>query len=232
MDHGHIDEHNLPERYVLGRLDEAEQASFEDHFAECPRCLEAVEVARELAAGLAAVDASAASEPPMAAVVPMRSRPRAAPRPLASAFPRWAAAALVALALLPSLWLARRNLDLAAEVESLRRPWASAPAAVLELTRDAANADVVGRVSAGRQPWIPLAVDLGDVAGLRVGVELYRGDGELLWTGTDLRAPESGPLTLSFPARMLTPGRYRMALSLAAEGRVEPAGEILFEVVP
>lgn len=228
MDHGHIEEHNLPERYVLGQLDEAEQASFEDHYVECPRCLEAVEAAQELAAGLAAVDASEAH---MAAVVPIRPHPHPAPRPPGPRF-LWAAAAVVALALLPSLWLARRNRDLASEVERLRRPWVATPVAVLELTRDAANADVVPTVSAGQQPWIPLAVDLGDVAGLTIDVELARDGGERLWTGTDLRAPDSGPLTLSFPARMLTPGRYRIALSLKAGGRAEPAGEILFEVVP
>jgi hypothetical protein len=230
VDHGYIEEHNLPERYVLGQLDDAEQVSFEDHFVDCPRCLDAVEVVQELAAGLAAVDA-APSDAPLASVVSIRPRRRSAPGWIASALPRWAAAAVLALALLPSLWLARQNRDLASEVERLRRPWVATPAAVLELRRDAGPADAAPTVPASGQPWIPLAIDLADVAGLTVDVELYRG-GDLLWTGTDLRPPDFGPLILSLPSHWLTPGRYRIELSLKAEGRVEPAGELRFEVVP
>lgn len=58
----------LPERWVLGQLDPAAAASFEDHLMTCGACQEAVESARGLRRGLALVAAERAALPVAAPV--------------------------------------------------------------------------------------------------------------------------------------------------------------------
>lgn len=52
MDHEKIDERQIAERYVLGRLDPEERQLFEEHFLDCAECLERVELAEQLQQGL------------------------------------------------------------------------------------------------------------------------------------------------------------------------------------
>jgi hypothetical protein len=52
MDHQLIEDTALPERYVTGRLDEAERARFEEHLVDCPICLERIEASEGFSAGL------------------------------------------------------------------------------------------------------------------------------------------------------------------------------------
>src|SRR5262245_40816949 len=57
MDHQHIQEHNLADRYVLGRLSLAERAQFEEHFVDCPECIQLLETAEKFRTGLRRVAA-------------------------------------------------------------------------------------------------------------------------------------------------------------------------------
>ena len=57
MDHAYIEEHNLIERYALGRLNTEQQMAFEEHFATCPDCLEGVEVVQDMDSALRSVAA-------------------------------------------------------------------------------------------------------------------------------------------------------------------------------
>ena len=52
MDHEKIEEGQIAERYVLGRLDPEERQLFEEHFLDCAECLEKVELAEQLRHGL------------------------------------------------------------------------------------------------------------------------------------------------------------------------------------
>ena len=61
MDHHYIEENNLVERYVLGRLPAQEQVRFEEHFAECGECLEQLELAGDLDTALRAAAAEDAA---------------------------------------------------------------------------------------------------------------------------------------------------------------------------
>lgn len=54
MDHAYIEEHGLVDRYLAGRLPAVERVRFEDHFVDCPRCLDELELARDFQASLAA----------------------------------------------------------------------------------------------------------------------------------------------------------------------------------
>jgi hypothetical protein len=48
MDHRYIEENQIADRYVMRQLDAGEQAGFEEHFLDCPECLDRIEVARAM----------------------------------------------------------------------------------------------------------------------------------------------------------------------------------------
>ena len=74
MEDVHLDESDIAERYVTGRLSAEERAGFEAHFVDCARCLDRIEAAEGLR------DALARSTPrkrPLLFRIPPRSRPPA-----------------------------------------------------------------------------------------------------------------------------------------------------------
>lgn len=52
MDHSYIDEHEIAERYILGRLSAREAEAFEEHYLGCPECLDRLEAIEGLRQGL------------------------------------------------------------------------------------------------------------------------------------------------------------------------------------
>jgi anti-sigma factor RsiW len=48
MEHSFIEEHNQIDRYVRGSMPVAERTAFEEHFLDCPDCLQHLEVDRSL----------------------------------------------------------------------------------------------------------------------------------------------------------------------------------------
>lgn len=62
MDHSYIDEHQVAERYLMGRLPPEEAARFEEHSMSCAECLDRLETAEKLQAGLRAVAAREVAE--------------------------------------------------------------------------------------------------------------------------------------------------------------------------
>jgi hypothetical protein len=52
MDHQTIDETHVVERYLLGQLSPQEAETFEDHYLDCPECLERLELSKRLRQGL------------------------------------------------------------------------------------------------------------------------------------------------------------------------------------
>lgn len=80
-EHAWIDDEQIAERYVLGRLSEAEAERFEEHYVHCSACLERVVAAEGLHEGLArvAVEDAAVVRTGLAAVLSRWSRSRALP---------------------------------------------------------------------------------------------------------------------------------------------------------
>ena len=52
MDHSYIDEHEIAERYVLGRLAAQDAQAFEEHYLGCPECLDRLEAVEAMRQGL------------------------------------------------------------------------------------------------------------------------------------------------------------------------------------
>lgn len=55
MDHPSIEETGIVDRYILGQLPPEEREAFEDHFLDCPKCLESLELTRRMRDGIARV---------------------------------------------------------------------------------------------------------------------------------------------------------------------------------
>jgi putative zinc finger protein len=63
MDHHDIEEQNIPDRYLQGKLSPAERVRFEEHLIDCAECLDRLETTEDFRTGLrtvAAEDAAAA----------------------------------------------------------------------------------------------------------------------------------------------------------------------------
>ncbi len=61
MDHPRIDDERILDRYLSGRLSEADEALFEEHLFACSGCLEEAEAGEALRRGLQAVAAEDAT---------------------------------------------------------------------------------------------------------------------------------------------------------------------------
>lgn len=87
MDHKYIEQFDLVDRYLMGRLAAEESARFEEHFVGCSHCTDRLAVTKEFVQDLRFVAAQQASE--ARSYIPPRARwylPRSSsPRPLALA---------------------------------------------------------------------------------------------------------------------------------------------------
>jgi hypothetical protein len=101
MDHSYVEEHDLVEPYLAGRLSEGERDAFEAHYFACETCLERLETAEGFREGMlqvAAEDAARVRVGLLAGLAALSLRYRLA-----------LAVALLLLAALPGFWLAGRN---------------------------------------------------------------------------------------------------------------------------
>lgn len=99
MDHTYIDDHQIAERYLMGRLDPEEREAFEEHTMVCAECLERLELAAGLRSGLQQTAALAVVRTGLLAALARLGRSRG----MALAF-----TVLLLVALLPSGLLLRQ----------------------------------------------------------------------------------------------------------------------------
>jgi hypothetical protein len=213
-----MEDSDLVEAYVTGRLGATERAEFEAHLVDCPECLDRVEAAQGVAAGLRALGA-----PPVMA--PSDQKPG---RWWAAT--GWALAASV-LALLALGWgvTDRRRLEQAIETERAARTDAEARARELAQHSPEPPAPV-----ASRPPSPPGPVPVLTLVARR-GAELptleVRQDGPVVLSVER----ESPPRFVRYQIRLsregggavlegLFPPSSRDAVVLAVDGGILPAG--------
>jgi hypothetical protein len=127
------------ERYVLGQMEEAEQASFEEHFFGCDACFASVQTLQQMQTALRTEAVGAEqSAPPVAAQTvaaapaaaqPVAARPAAAPatvvafpkRGIAGVDAKWWGLAIAATLLLTAVWWPRRGVEPAAPGTTVAR---------------------------------------------------------------------------------------------------------------
>ena len=106
MDHTYVEEHDLVEAYLAGRLSESDRDAFEAHYFDCEACLERLETAEDFREGMRQI---AAEDIAQASAARTRLGLFAALAALSYRHRLALASALLLLAALPAVWLAGRN---------------------------------------------------------------------------------------------------------------------------
>lgn len=258
MDHAHIDEHQVADRYLMGKLDDAERGRFEEHFVDCPFCLERLETIESLRGALKEVPAAY----PMPGALDRFARPRVRP------FIAFLAAACLLTAAAASLFFysesRRARQELAAgrqasekarqrqaELEqTLREERASRPrppeGAVMGALRAAPLAATVFTLSltrgASSEPadrialpqsagWVVLLFDRPDRPDVRqYRVHLSDAGGQPIGEPVIANAASGGMLAVSLPSSLLASGDYQLAVEAA--GSSEILATYKFRAVP
>ncbi len=242
MDHPRIDEDEILDRYLAGRLSAEEEALFEEHLFECADCLEKARWGEELRRGLREVVAEDAVRTTTALGLLAWLR-RRRPAQLVSL----AGLVTVALALvvvLPAIAL-RQRLELRRLQEETREAARNAGAASGGLARPVSDFLVVSlgvvRGAGSREvelrsnpekAAVLLSLELETVGAASYRVTLGDQAGQVLWRGEDLEPNLYGTLLVALPSTFLAPGRYRITVEGLTAGGVEPAGEVRLRVVP
>jgi hypothetical protein len=254
MDHTGIDDQQTAERYVLGRLSEEERLRFEEHFLDCPRCLDSIEAAQGLRAGLKDVAAAAVPAAPERNVAQFR-RPARFSRP----FLKFLAAACVPLGILSLFFYAqtrgvRRELDdskrlleqsrsrqteLTNALDRERsergsateenRSFRTAPVFLLNLTRGSSPGEPQNHVALPEAPgWVTLVFDRPDgrdATGYRVRVATS--DGRSIGEAA-ANATAGDLLSVTIPSERLAAGDYVLTVAGLADGRSQPLATYRF----
>ena len=210
MDHSYIEGASLVDRYVRGRMPIDERIAFEEHFLDCPDCLEQLEIARSLMEGVKIVVCRPkASSPSFGAWI--------------ASLGSWRAGGLVAAAVLivlmvPGTWLMEHS------AKRFQAAEATVPAVfVLNEVRGSERAQDVpaNQITIPKSPrWIVLAAerDFSQYRNYRVVVR--NRDGKAVWQQDNLAPSSPDAIGISFPSAVLSPGDY--TLNLVALG---PAGQ-------
>ncbi|MFY9551559.1 MAG: zf-HC2 domain-containing protein [Thermoanaerobaculia bacterium] len=251
MDHALIDENQVADRYLMGKLAEDERCRFEDHLVGCPRCLDALEALEGLRDGLKELPAVETAQVPDSVALPPQSLPGSG-RPMIA----FLAAACLLLGILVSAFfyreLRRTRQELAdarklssqsqrseAELRQVleRGRTVAAPLAAsvfsLNLTRGVPSSEPENRVLLGKSSgWVVLAFDRPDLPGFSsYQVRLSGADGHPVGNTVKLEATTGETLAVSLPASLLTPGDYALTVEGLGPAAVEPLAVYRFRVV-
>jgi hypothetical protein len=247
MDHDYIAAHDLVGRYVTGDLEPDERTRFEEHFIDCPRCLDALETAEPFRRAVVATAVADAGSAPVAPVRTVRrSRLNAAVYGVAGL-----AAALVVAVGAADLVRTRRALtrvstaaatsereradaerrvrELTTEVETLGRR--EAPVATLPVPMGAVVFSLVevrsdgggppqNRVTlSGARAWVILLVDLDTPpTSNQYRARIETTDGQRVWSGDGLTASLIDTLAVAVQPDVLVNGDYALFLDERAAG--------------
>ncbi|HKB70638.1 MAG TPA: zf-HC2 domain-containing protein [Thermoanaerobaculia bacterium] len=239
MEHQEIDTELFAERYVAGELAPEEQARFEEHFFDCAKCMETIEIVRRFRDDLSGAGVSVASS------MPLRSR-----------VPTLLLAASLLLAAAGAAYFYREDRDTRRELAALQGtsakavqhdrearssetagPLREAPLAAtvftLNLTRNAGSSGPDNRVSLGAGPhWLVFLFD--EPEGRYSGpyrARLATTDGRPVGPPVDAASSSSGMLAASFLSTDLAPGDYALTVETASSGEPAPPVTYRFRAV-
>lgn len=211
MEHPAIDDEEVIERYLRGRLPAEQALAFERHYLHCQACLDQLEAETEFSAALRRTAARGLLEAPREEGRLLRFAGFAAPRP------RWLAFAALLLAAVALAFLAGRELP----------PHAGAVPGFAGV--EERLLPVFLGVVRGTEGAPPVELKLGDetgsvlliyelpaaAAGSGYGLALRR-QGREIWRSGQLAANDLG-LTVAVPRRLLEKGDYELEASAPGE---------------
>ena len=226
MDHVTIEEHGVVERYLLGQLAPEEAEGFEEHYLDCPECLEKLELSRRLRDGLKEVAAEEGSELARTAIVAwLLRRGRALQAGLT--------VALLAVVILPWAFLAPEVSRLSHELDQALAPQVRTPVYSLSPERSGAGEEPSTRITLGPAPeWVVLALRLPpSQSPATCRVHLRQTEGESLWRSGIIEPDISGRVTFSVHSSWLEAAGYVVELDApTSEGEYRRLTRFAFQI--
>jgi hypothetical protein len=215
MDHSYIDENNLIDRYVRGTMPSPDRAAFEEHFLDCPQCLDQIEVARSLRTAIRA--AAADQGPALSQTPPQRSITR---------WRWWAATATAFLGLMTvTSFLFYQQLDRSRqqvgqirtassrEIETMRHAFENAqqsPPAVYVLNRSRGAAPARTISLANSPQWIVFTTEADTSQFASYAAVLRDQSGTQVWQANNLQPASPDALSVSIPSTVLSSQRHTL----------------------
>jgi hypothetical protein len=234
MTHQDIEQRDIVDLYVRGRLNEEDKRAFEEHFFACDSCFDEVQTAQRMADGVRhAVHTGLLPEIKESAVAPWW-------RP-AFAFSAVACACLVGLS--AYLWMVeiprlRNEVQVAksqAEAEhqklALARPPAlpegNLPLVMLEASRASGQNTLTIPASASQ---VALWIEPGSASFDHFALELSDAGGRAMKRVDGLAKNSYGAVSIVIPSEGLSAGKYRARLSGIRGGATQLIGEYSLEI--
>lgn len=232
MKHSYIEDHNLVERYVQGRLSTDEQVRFEEHFAECDACMSELELADDFASALKVAVVEETRQVAAAGWVGHLIHGLRGPRAAILL------GTLVAALAMPVLWLVTENQKLHGALGQMQKPRADGPSYLLTVARDAETPALDIPRPAESAAWWSLAVEVEDTGPETLfQVRLIDADGTVWWQDSNLEANLWNVLQVTLPRTFLPAGTYRLQVETLPGGTegtaasTESYGSYVFRLV-
>lgn len=216
MDLETIEEENLVEEYVTGRLAPEAEARFEELFLEHPELAAQVANAERLRSGLQAL----AIEEAVKASLASRLWQQIRRRPYFTLAP-W----MLLLALAVPLGLqVRDNLELRSRLDAVAKVQVNTP--IFELGRfrsSALDAEPYLLSLAPEPEWIVLTLEAPPPERVSYRVTLRSPEGQLRWQAEGLRPDALGRLVFTLPSNLLPPGDLVLTVMAGGENAEDTA---------
>jgi putative zinc finger protein len=214
LDHAYIDDHDIATLYLRGALNAREREEFEQHFANCPECIDRIALAEIFLQSRPRRRVVAEPTPPEAR--PLAPKVATAPVPSFSLriakfqpWRLWAVVAMIACLIvgLPSAFVAgmftgKRTIAVSAPASTT--PIGTSAAIIMPLMPG------VNRLSVASPTVLMIETKISSETS-KYRVKLMDSTGELAWE-RDLQAEAGGPLAVIVPAGALQPGTYSLLL--------------------
>ncbi len=226
MDHTDLEEQQIVERYLMGRLSAAETERFEEHYLTCGECVDRLETAerlRQALKGVAAEEAAAATFAGAGILAALRRLGRSGRAALGTA--------LLVVALLPTVLLVRAGGErdrLAAALGEARQPQANTSLLRLSPVRSGPGEAPAVRLTLSPEPqWIVLSLDVGGDGPFRATLSGPRGG--TVWQDSGFEPGPTGAVVLSVHSSSLGAGDY--LLEIAPAGGTAAGARFSFRVI-
>lgn len=208
MDHATIEAENWVERHLLGQLTAEEAARFEEHYLDCPECLEQLELTRRLQLGLREIASEEAARLVAGGLIARWLR-----RPAVRAALGLVLVAAIALPWLLFAPLRGERQRLAEELSQMRAPQGGVPVVALSPERSAPGEEPATRITVDATPgWIVLALEPPPEPPATYQARLLEPGGKLLWQSGPLSPDAGGRVTVSVHSSWLAGTLYLVEL--------------------
>ena len=220
MQHPEIDRDCLIDRYVRNTLRGAERQVFEEHFLDCPQCLEQLEIASSLREAIRESAAEAITAPPTVAA----ARPRRwfvwnwVPAGVAACLVLTTVTGIVSFQRMrqAKIELASAQWNFQRELGSVRELASSPEVYVLGQSRGGAEIREIALPARAR--WMVFSVEMDTTRFPSYRSTLSDRSGKEIWRQDGIQPGSQDFIGVSLPSNVLAPGDYSLAIS--------PAGQI------